>query len=110
VNEVQIGLTLPRFAIELCRQRLAPAHCNLAAITAMPYNQQQAVAAGFLDEVAAPGAGKEVLKSRTDHLRKLHPESFTATKLRLRGPALALLRQAIEKDGEEWSKRFPSKA
>ncbi len=36
-NEVQIGLTLPRFAIEVCRQRLSPAHLNLTAITARPY-------------------------------------------------------------------------
>jgi enoyl-CoA hydratase len=110
VNEVQIGLTLPHFAVEVCRQRLSPAHFNLAAVTATPYNQQQAVVAGFLDEVAPPDTLTEVLKSRTDHLRKLHMESFTATKLRLRAPALALLREAISKDIEGWSKRFQSKA
>jgi enoyl-CoA hydratase len=49
VNEVQIGLTLPRFAIEVCRQRLSPAHFNLATITAIPYDQRQAVVAGFRD-------------------------------------------------------------
>ena len=110
VNEVQIGLTLPRFAIEVCRQRLSPAHFNLAAVLATPYNQQQAVAAGFLDEVATPDTLAEVLKNRTDHLRKLPMESFTATKLRLRAPALALLRAAIDEDVAEWSKRFRSNA
>lgn len=34
VNEVLIGLTLPHFAIEVCRQRLTPAHFSLAATTA----------------------------------------------------------------------------
>jgi enoyl-CoA hydratase len=106
VNEVQIGMSLPHFAIEVCRQRLSPAHFNLAALTATPYNQQQAVAAGFLDEVVAPDTLPEVLKSRTDHLRGLNMEAFTATKLRLRGPGLASLRQAIDKDVEEWSTRF----
>jgi enoyl-CoA hydratase/carnithine racemase len=51
INEVKIGLVLPRFAIEVCRQRLAPAHFSRAALTAEPYSGQQAVAAGFLDEV-----------------------------------------------------------
>ena len=110
VNEVQIGLTLPRFAIEVCRQRLSPAHFNLATITAIPYNQRQAVAAGFLDEVVLPESLAEVLKSRTDHLRKLHAESFTATKLQLRAAALTVLRDAIRQDVEGWSKRFRSAA
>ena len=110
VNEVQIGMTLPHFAIEVCRQRLSPAHFNLAAVLATPYSQQQAVAAGFLDEVVDPDSLTEVLGSRTDHLRKLHAEAFTATKLRLRAPALKLLREAIDRDTEEWSRRFRSNA
>ena len=110
VNEVQIGLTLPHFAIEVCRQRLSPAHFNLAAITATPYNPHQAVVAGFLDEVVPAESLAAVLKSRTDHLRKLDAESFTATKLRLRGPAFTLLRDAIKRDVEGWSQRFQGPA
>ena len=110
VNEVQIGLTLPHFAIEVCRQRLSPAHFNLATITATPYNPHQAVVAGFLDEVVPAESLAAVLKSRTDHLRKLDAESFTATKLRLRDPALTLLRDAIKRDVEGWSQRFQGPA
>ena len=43
VNKVQIGLTLPRFAIEVCRQRLTPAHLNIATVMAQPYLPQQAI-------------------------------------------------------------------
>ena len=32
--EVAIGLTMPFFGIEICRQRLAPAHFNRAVINA----------------------------------------------------------------------------
>lgn len=106
VNEVQIGLTVPDFAIEICRQRLSPAHFNLAVVTATPYTQHQAVAAGFLDEAILAEQLADLLKSRADHLRKLHRESFTATKLRLRGPALASLRDAIRRDVEGWAERF----
>jgi enoyl-CoA hydratase len=53
-NEVLIGMTLPHFAIEVCKQRLSPAHVNQAGITALAYSGDQAVAAGFLDQAVAP--------------------------------------------------------
>jgi enoyl-CoA hydratase len=106
VNEVQIGLTLPHFAIEVCRQRLTPAHFNLAAITANPYDQQQALTAGFLDELVTPETLAEALKKRTDHLLGLNMPAFSATKLRLRKSTLAVLRAAIETDCEDWAKRL----
>lgn len=108
VNEVQIGFTLPHFAIEVCRQRLSPAHFNLAALTACPYSQRQAVDAGFLDELTTPDELTGVLEKKKAHLRGLHTECFTATKLRLRGPGLAVLREAIGKDIEDWSAMFRS--
>ena len=32
-NEVAIGMTMPRFGVEICRQRLAPAHFHRAVLT-----------------------------------------------------------------------------
>jgi enoyl-CoA hydratase len=110
VNEVQIGLTLPHFAIEVCRQRLTPAHFSLAAITANPYDQRSAVAAGFLDEVVTLETLPDALNRRTQHLKKLHLESFVGTKLRLREAGQVTLRAAIARDLEDWSKRFNNDA
>ncbi len=104
VNEVQIGL--PRFAIEVARQRLAPAYLNVAAITAEPYSAPQAVAAGFLDEIVPAEMLAAAARGRALRLRKLHAESFTATKLRLRRQALDALRAAIRDDVADWSTRF----
>src|SRR6185436_13595053 len=53
-NEVAIGMTLPRAAIEILRQRVAPAHFNRAAILAEIYTSANAVEAGFLDRVVEP--------------------------------------------------------
>jgi len=50
-NEVAIGLTLPRAAIEICRQRLTPAHFNRATALAEVFLPACAVEAGFLDRV-----------------------------------------------------------
>jgi enoyl-CoA hydratase len=108
INEVQIGLTLPRFAIEVSRQRLAPAHFNLAAGTAEPYAPQQAVVAGFLDEIVPADTLAVVARERAGRLLKLHAEAFAATKLRLRHGALEALREAIREDLVDWAARFRS--
>ena len=106
VNEVQIGLTLPHFAIEVCRQRLAPAHFSVAAGTAEPYTPQQAVVAGFLDEAVPAEALTSVAHERARRLMKLNAEAFTATKARLRAPMLGVLRDAIDADIADWTARF----
>ena len=106
MNEVQIGMTLPRFAIEVSRQRLAPAHLHLAAVMAEPYTPQQAVVAGFLDEAVPAESLVATVQARAERLVKLHAESFTTTKLRLRQPALAALHDAIRDDMADWTARF----
>jgi enoyl-CoA hydratase len=110
VNEVQIGMTLPRFAIEVCRQRLAPAHFNRALLTAEPYDPQQAVAAGFLDDVVAESQLLASARSRALGLSKLVREAHVATKRRVRQATLSALRQAIEMDCEDWAARSRSGA
>lgn len=52
-NEVAIGLTMPRAAVEILRQRLTPAHFNRAALLAEPFSPDDAVQAGFLDRVVS---------------------------------------------------------
>lgn len=106
VNEVQIGLTLPRFAIEVCRQRLAPAHFNLATLTARRYSGEQAVAAGFLDLVVEPALLAHNAREQAVGLQKLHRDSFTATKLRLRQPTLVALQTGIDQDIAGWAARI----
>ena len=106
INEVKIGLTLPRFATEVCRQRLSPAHFSRAVLTAEPYSGQQAVVAGFLDEVCPSESLALTAVERAKALSTLHLESFRATKLRLRGATLDALRVAIDGDVAEWHKRF----
>lgn len=110
VNEVQIGLTLPRFALEVCRQRLSPAHFSLATLTARPSSPADAVAAGSLDEVATAQALATTVQSRASELRKLHAVAFSATKVRLRAVTIAALREAIREDTAERTARFHQRA
>jgi enoyl-CoA hydratase len=53
-NEVAIGMTMPRGAVEICRQRLTPACFNRAVVLAEVFAPEDAVAAGFLDRWYQP--------------------------------------------------------
>lgn len=97
-NEVAIGLTMPMAAIEICRQRLAPAHFNRAVILAEPYSPDDAVAAGLLDRVVQPAELQDVARSTAAQLGKLNMNAHAASKLRAREQALKAIRAAIEAD------------
>jgi hypothetical protein len=47
----ELNKAMPNVAIEICRQRLAPAHFSRAVINAESYGPSQAVTAGFLDQI-----------------------------------------------------------
>jgi enoyl-CoA hydratase len=55
VNEVAIGMTMPRAAVEICRRRLTPACLRRAVVLAGVFAPGEAVAAGFLDRVVPAG-------------------------------------------------------
>lgn len=101
-NEVAIGATMPRAAVEICRQRLAPAHFNRAIILAEPYTPDDAVAAGFLDRVVPAAELQDVARTTAAALAKLDMVAHAASKLRARGDALTALRAAIEADDADF--------
>jgi enoyl-CoA hydratase len=101
-NEVAIGMTLPRAAIEICRQRLDPAHFNRAAILAEVFSPETAVDAGFLDRVVPAAEMAGAVRASAELMATLDPSAHTATKLRARDATLSALRAAIEADDAEY--------
>lgn len=97
-NEVAIGMTMPRAAVEICRARLAPAHFQRAVITAEIYTPAAAVAAGFLDRVVPEADLQTEAQAAAARLAKLNLPAHTATKRIVREPMLQALRLAIEAD------------
>ena len=97
-NEVAIGMTMPRFGVEICRQRLAPAHFHRAVISAEIYSPAGAVEAGFLDQVVPEDELMAAARDKATALAGLNMPAHTATKLRARDKALQALREAIEAD------------
>jgi enoyl-CoA hydratase len=105
-NEVAIGLTMPRAAIQICRQRLATTHLDRAVINAEIFAPGAAVAAGFLDEVAAPDKLMEIAQGTAVRHAKLNLAAHAATKIRVRDAMLGALSRAIEADDEEFAARM----
>lgn len=100
-NEVAIGLTMPRAAIEICRQKLSPSHMQRALILAEQYHPDSAVEAGFLDTVVAEPRLLPTAIDCAARLAGLDMAAHAATKLRTREDTLSALRAAIVRDQAE---------
>jgi enoyl-CoA hydratase len=104
-NEVAIGLTMPRAAVEILRQRLAPAHFNRAATLAEPFSPDNAVEAGFLDRVVGAADLYDVAHGAAEAAATLDLDAHLATKLRVRQHTLNAVRAAIDADNAEFLAR-----
>ncbi|MGF1598890.1 MAG: crotonase/enoyl-CoA hydratase family protein [Acidimicrobiales bacterium] len=91
LNEVAIGLTLPRWALAIAAERLSRRHLQASVANAQLYDGAGAVAAGFLDTAVEPDV---VIEAAMDHaavLAELDPAAYAATVQALRGPTLAAM-------------------
>lgn len=97
-NEVAIGLTMPHSGVEICRQRLAPAHFVRAALLAETYIPEAAVGAGFLDRMVPAGDLSRESAGAARQLAELDMKAHYQTKLRARRKMLKALKRAILSD------------
>ena len=99
-NEVAIGLTMPAFGVEICRQRLTPSCFNRAVVNAEMFSPESAVVAGFLDAVVPAPELVDAARSQATTLGSLDLGAHAATKLRARDQALRAVRAAIADDAD----------
>ncbi|MGH2726115.1 MAG: crotonase/enoyl-CoA hydratase family protein [Actinomycetota bacterium] len=97
-NEVAIGLTMPHAAVEICRQRLTPAAFNRAVILAESFTPDEALAAGFLDQLVPSDEIDETARSVASRFAQLNAAAHTASKLRARAHALEAIAAGIDAD------------
>jgi len=84
LNETGIGLALPHFGLELARDRLEPQALSRATITAQIYAPENALAVGYLDELADPETILDSAHRTAVRLKDLDNEAVRTTKQRLR--------------------------
>ena len=101
--EVRIGMPVPGFAVELCRDRMDPRWFTRAVHLGESLSPEQALDAGLLDELVDPDA----VRTRAAEVAAELAESIGATPFRLtretvRGERLALLDRVLERDLAEF--------
>ena len=98
LNEVAIGMTMHHAGIELARARLTPSAFNRSVINAEMFSPEQAVEAGFLDQVASATELEAEALAVATQLTQLNMTAHRNTKLKTRKALLELLDWAIEED------------
>tara|TARA_B100000686_G_scaffold307583_1_gene347922 strand:- start:77 stop:781 length:705 start_codon:yes stop_codon:yes gene_type:complete len=105
-NEVAIGLTVPYFAIEVVKNRITNKHRSKTVGLAHFYDIEEALEAGFLDQVSEPGQVLAAALLKAEEILKLDMEAHKNSKARLREPMLKTLRAAIDKDVNGWKQQY----
>ncbi|MEZ5004090.1 MAG: crotonase/enoyl-CoA hydratase family protein [Chitinophagales bacterium] len=97
-NEVAIGLILPYAAIEICRQRLVPAHFQRATLLSESYTPKTSVEAGFMDQVVPEEMLIPTAIEKAASYTQLNLKAHSKSKSRVRKRLLYKLQIAMLKD------------
>jgi len=91
LNEVAIGLALPRWAVAQASARLAPTHLQAAVATGQLYDGVGAVAAGYLDRAVAPDDVIAQAVAEAQSMVGIDPTAYAAIVKSLRRTTLELM-------------------
>jgi enoyl-CoA hydratase len=97
MNETAIGLTVPKFALELARHRLSPAGFARVSSAAM-FGPEEAVRLGYLDRVLGESELEPAAQEEAKRLRALHMPSVAATKARINEAAIRAIGAAVDEE------------
>ena len=98
MNEVAIGITPPRWAIEVARQRLTPAYLSRTVVTGEMFEPAEALTAGFFDRLVPAAELQRATEETALAISKINIANHAVAKQRLRGEAIARIRQMIDED------------
>lgn len=106
--EVAIGMPLPRFAVELARDRLSRRWFTAASAHAEVFDPVGAVDAGYLDRIVAPDDVVGEATAHAAHLgATLRHGAFVATRANARGELATRLRHDLATDVAEFVVELP---
>jgi enoyl-CoA hydratase len=104
LNEVRIGMPVPRFATELADDRLSRRHLDHAVNLATIYDPPGAVEAGFLDLIVEPdGVEREAVQRAAELAPALFAEPFAMTRQNRRAATAARMSAGLSADVEMFS-------
>lgn len=107
LNEIAIGLPVPVLAMELARDRLASKHFVAATLFATIYDPEQALVAGWVDEVAD---AENLVAAALVHAKKLgqlSKDAYAKTKMTMRERTVEYIRSTLARDLERLVPSMP---
>ena len=105
LNEVAIGLAVPRFGIALAQHRLTRPYADRCLLTGALLEPEEACAAGFLDRVVAPAEVRAAARHAAIQFAALDLGAHARTKAVAREGVLAAMQASIETEyAGPWSR------
>jgi enoyl-CoA hydratase len=95
LNETAIGSTFPVFGIQFARTRLNPAYVTRSFVQSEAFSPDEAVAAGFLDQVQPAESLMDTAMEVAQRLSKLPATAYAQNKLDIRKPAIDAIRASL---------------
>jgi len=96
LNETAIGMVLPVFGKELAADRLSKRHLTAAVIQAKMYGPDEAVDAGFLDQLVEPADVESTSIAVAAQLGELPGATYAQQKLDTREAPLARIKASLK--------------
>ena len=98
LTEVRAGVPYPVAALEVCRYELSPPVARRVVLGADLFDTGRALEWAVVDELAAEAAVLDRALEVAEHLGDAPPSTFKSVKAQLRGPKIAELEAAAERD------------
>ncbi len=95
LNETSIGSTFPVFGIQIAKTRLNPAYVTRSFVQSEAFSPEEALAAGFLDEVQPAESVMDTAMELAQRLGKLPATAYAQNKLDIRKPAIDAIRASL---------------
>lgn len=95
-NETQIGMTLPVFALELCKARLNPQYMTESVINGTLFDPEEAVKAGYLDKVVPADQLLAEAMAEATRLAALPGGALAGNKRILRKPVADIIAPTVK--------------
>lgn len=96
LNESNIGMHLPTFAVELARERLSKRHVTRSAILGEIYAPSGAVDAGFLDRVCSPETLLDETVAEAARIASYSGPHISRSRLGFRQPTIDAIRTSLD--------------
>ena len=95
LNETAIGSTFPVFGVELAKARLNPAYLTRSFVQSQVFSPEEAVRAGFLDQVGPAESLMDTAMALAQRLGELPTSAYAQNKRDIRRPAIDTIRASL---------------